>query len=30
MLKRSRVTAYHLPFDDLNEFSEGERLNGLN
>ena len=30
MLNRSRLTAYRLPFDDLNEFAEGERLNDLN
>ena len=30
MLNRSGLTADRLPFDDLNEFAEGEGLNGLN
>ena len=30
MLHRLLLTAYRLPFDDLNEFAEGERLNGFN
>ena len=29
-MNRSQLTADRLPLDDLNEFSEGERLNGLN
>jgi hypothetical protein len=30
MLNRSRFTADRLPFDALNDFAEGEQLNGLN